>query len=176
LKKLIAILLASSLLLNIIGYQLIFHLRKAELKAEMKKFLRLQPRFEDQTVFIFSLDNKKAIAQLEWEGDDEFMLRGEMYDVIEKKIADGKLIIRCISDEKETSLIKKYEALNNDMNGNSPQSRSITLLKLFNSFYLPVANSFCFASVIILPQQSLSLYNNTSAGHKEILTPPPQIL
>jgi hypothetical protein len=43
--------------------------------------------------------------QLDWEGDDEFSFKGEMYDVIEKKIEDGKLIIRSIADRRETALL-----------------------------------------------------------------------
>ena len=32
-----------------------------------------------------------------------------MYDVIEKRAENGQLVVRCISDEREMELIKKYQ-------------------------------------------------------------------
>jgi len=49
------------------------------------------------------------MAQLAWEGDDEFRFNGEMYDVIDKKIENGKLIIRSIADKRETALLNKVK-------------------------------------------------------------------
>jgi hypothetical protein len=49
------------------------------------------------------------MAQLDWEGDDEFRFNGEMYDVIDKKIENGKLIIRSIADKRETALLNKVK-------------------------------------------------------------------
>jgi hypothetical protein len=51
----------------------------------MKEAIRTQTYSEDETDFIFSLNDKQGIKQLDWEGDDEFSFNGEMYDVIERK-------------------------------------------------------------------------------------------
>src|SRR6185295_12150122 len=106
LKKLIVIFLSVCFLLNITGYHIIFYLRQEEIKAEMRAAIRMQAYSEDETDFVFSVNDKQSMSQLEWEGDDEFSFNGEMYDVIEKKIIDarpndsvghGKLIIRAIA-------------------------------------------------------------------------------
>jgi len=73
----------------------------------MKKLLLTQKNKEEENDFVFSLNDKVAMAKLEWEGDNEFRLNGEMYDVIEKKTEGNKLTLRCLADKKETTLLKK---------------------------------------------------------------------
>jgi len=136
----------------------------------MKKFLRLQSYVEDETVFTFSVDNKKALAQLEWEGDDEFMLRGEMYDVIEKKVVDGKLIIRCISDKKETALLKKFEKLSDE---NNSRNRFALLLKLVSSSYIVSLNEELFVEDIPVPS-TIYFQTKIPSSVRNVLTPPPR--
>jgi hypothetical protein len=106
-KKLIVIFLLVCFLLNITGYHIIFYLRQQEIKAEMRTAIRVQTCSGDETDFVFLLSDKQSMKQLDWEGDDEFSYKGEMYDVIEKKITDGKLIIRSIADKQETALLNK---------------------------------------------------------------------
>ena len=73
----------------------------------MREAIRLQGYHEEETDFVFSLNDKQGMKQLDWEGDDEFSFNGEMYDVIEKKTGNGKLIIRSIADKRETALLNK---------------------------------------------------------------------
>ena len=173
-KKTVSILLLFCLLFNVVGYYIVFHICRAEIKDEMKKTLRQNIHNQDQEIFCFSLNDKAAISKLEWEDDQEFRLDGKMYDVIEKKIEDGKLIIRCISDEKETELVKKFEQINTEKESNT-KGRTALLIKLIGNAYivatvsdLPVENSALiqrpyFNSNIITPLRS------------DVLTPPPQL-
>jgi len=89
LRKLIIILLSFCFLLNITGYHIIFYLRQEEIKSEMRAAIRLQSYNAQETDFVFSVNDRRVMDQLGWEGDDEFSFKGEMYDVIEKKIEDG---------------------------------------------------------------------------------------
>ena len=107
LKKLIVIFLSVCFFLNITGYQILFYFRQEEIKAEMREAIRLQSYSENESDFVFSLSDKQAIKQLEWEGEDEFRFKSEMYDVIEKKTENGKLVIRAIADRQETALLNK---------------------------------------------------------------------
>ena len=106
-KKLIVIFLSLCFLLNITGYQAIFYLRQQEIKAEMREAIRMQAYSEHETDFSFSVNDRHRMDQLDWEGKDEFCFNGEMYDVIEKKIENGKVIIRAIADQRETALLNK---------------------------------------------------------------------
>jgi hypothetical protein len=171
-KKIISILLLLCLLLNIIGYHLIFHLRQAEIKAEMKKVLRLKANKDDEIVFVFSLTHKKALAKLEWEDDHEFRLNGEMYDVIERKIANHKLVIRCISDKKETALIERYEKMNTESNS---RDKLALLLKFFANSYLPSAPSEMIIRYKPVPSIIHPQTDNLSSQVRDVSTPPPQL-
>jgi hypothetical protein len=139
----------------------------------MKKALRLQANNEDETTFVYSLDDKKSIEQLEWEGNDEFSLNGEMYDMIEKKIENNKLIIRCISDKKETALIKKYEKINNE---NNSKSKSALLLKLVSSSYLATVNAELLIKYKPVPSIIYFQCEIVSSRPLDVLTPPPQVV
>jgi hypothetical protein len=108
-KKLIVIFLSLCFLLNISGYHIIFYLRQEAIKAEMREAIRMQTYSEHETDFSFSVSDKRSMDQLDWEGDDEFSFNGEMYDVIEKRIEKGKLIIRSIADKRETALLNKVK-------------------------------------------------------------------
>ena len=118
------------------------------------------------------MDDKKTIAQLEGEGD-EFSLNGEMYDIIEKKIVNGKLVIRCISDRKETAMIKKYQKLNKE---NNSKSKSALLLKLVSGSYLAATNSEFIMEYTISPSKIYFHAQIISSQASDVLTPPPQFL
>ena len=73
----------------------------------MKKTLQWQINNRVETDLVISLNDRKTMEQLNWEGDGEFSFNGEMYDVIEKTTTNNKIVIRCISDKKETALLKQ---------------------------------------------------------------------
>ncbi|HEV8508719.1 MAG TPA: hypothetical protein VGQ53_25165 [Chitinophagaceae bacterium] len=108
-KKIIIILLCICFFLNITGYHIIFYLRQEGMKAQMRETIRMQTYSEHETDFVFGVNDKHSIDQLDWEGDKEFRFNGEMYDVVEKKIEDGELIIRSIADKRETALLNKLK-------------------------------------------------------------------
>lgn len=179
LKKLIAIIISCCFLLDIMGYHIIFYLRQEGIKAEMREAIRMQTKSELETDFVFDLNDKRAMKQLNWEGDDEFSFNGEMYDVIEKKIENAglndlgqrKLIIRALADKKETTLINNSKnKWGHDEKSNKAADDLFQLLQsLFHSsttdefaVIRPLANKFYFISPLLpLPV-------------KKILTPPPQ--
>ena len=137
----------------------------------MKRSLLLHSSKEED-LFVLSLNDKKELEKLEWEGDDEFELNGEMYDVIEKKNKDGKLIIRCISDKKETALLSQYEKINREANS---KNKSALLLKIVGHAYISPA----IVSISLEPEPMIArfLFNTEilSSYCHDVLTPPPQV-
>ena len=112
------------------------------------------------------------MRQLDWEGDDEFSYKGEMYDVIEKKTEDAKLVIRSIADKKETALLNKVkDHWNQNEKSNKVADELFQLLQsLFHSskaeelvLIKPSVNRISFIS-LSLPSQV-----------KKIPTPPPRV-
>ena len=106
------------------------------------------------------------------EGSHRSQLNDEMYDVIEKKNKDGKLIIRCISDKKETALIQQYEKINKETNS---KNKSALLLKIVGHAYISPAITSIFTDT--KPMITRFLFNTAiiSSYCQDVLTPPPQI-
>jgi hypothetical protein len=79
--------------------------------------------------------NKEEFDRIEWENQNEFSYKGEMYDLLEKHTEGNQLSILCIADKKESKLIEAYQKLNqkNIPPGSSP---SEILLKLAAANYL----------------------------------------
>jgi hypothetical protein len=180
LKKLIVIFLSVCFLLNITGYHIIFYLRQEGIKAEMREAIRMQTYSGNETDFVFLLNDKQSISQLDWEGDDEFRYNGEMYDVIEKKIKDarpndsvgqGKLIIRSIADKHETALLNKTK---DHWNQNEKSDKvADELFQLLQSLF---HSSKAEEVVLIKPLVNKIFFISLSLPSrvKKIPTPPPR--
>ena len=71
---------------------------------------------EETLTLINYTDNKNSIS---WEEDEanEFTFRGKMYDVVHRSVINGKEILHCISDEKESQLVTKYQSAIKDHDG-----------------------------------------------------------
>ena len=111
------------------------------------------------------------MQNLHWEGNDEFSFDGQMYDVVEKKIEDGKIMIRCIADKKETALVNK---LNDNSNGNEKDNKIVNELFQFlqTLFHNSKSEDLAFGELVKckchFPIERLQFQI------KKIPTPPPQ--
>lgn len=156
----------------ITGYHFFFHIRQWQIKAAVQKKLRQDINSQNTELFVFSLTKQEGVAGPEWEGDDEFRLNGEMFDVIEKRIENGKMFVRCISDKKETALLKDYERINKE--GNSKR-KSESLLKLMVSSFLPEPN-FAIRNKDIPSPVNIPFQSEIIPSYRQdVLTPPPQL-
>lgn len=130
------------------------------------------PHLKDKThITEFHLTAEEA-QQLNWDNDNEFSYKGQMYDVIEKKVQDGVLLIKCISDKNETALLDNY--LSNQRNNSNNQPVSY-LLKI-------VTNAFFRSSIICptipekkLQNQFLFYSSQTCFINFPVPVPPPKI-
>ncbi len=136
----------------------------------MKAHLKNNFHKEVET-FVFNVKDKNALSQFEWEGDDEFSYKGEMFDVLEKHKEGNKLIIRCISDTKETSLLKDFKKANN--NQSSPKAKLI--YKLLDTHFISSTNSTCINFYREINPVKVIFNSPVNAGVKTILTPPPDM-
>lgn len=112
--------------------------------------------------------------QPDWVEDFEFRYKGEMYDVIEKTIEDGQLVVRCLNDKKEKELIESYKDLvKKDFGDRSKRKASIFLKIISNSYTLPIVDLIPYFKGTGLP-----LVNRPNQSPvltvSEVLTPPPQ--
>ena len=165
-KKIFSIALLICLALTISGYYLIFFFQRQHVRAEMKEILQKKKWEGLVSVISFS-----SAEEINWEGENEFEDDGQMYDVIEKVESGGKIIIRCISDEKETALVKKLAGTI----GHDSQSGKITgnLFHLLqNLFFSSFQNTIAFFPAGL--DKSVSPFQKLPFQLREIITPPPQ--
>jgi len=101
----------------------------------MREAIRRQSYSEQETDFVYAIHDKRSMAELRWEGDDEFSFNGEMYDAIGKQIDNGTLIIRAIADKRETALVNKVKDhwSQNEKNNKAADELFQMLQSLFHS-------------------------------------------
>ena len=104
--------------------------------------------------------------QLEWEDENEFRYQGQMYDVIEKKIAGAILILHCISDKKETALLLEYQKNTKRHSSTSNIFRLITA-----QFDLP--NKYQLLSPVSMVKKYFSGYSFSLQNPVPAIVPPP---
>lgn len=176
LKKPMAILLLICLFLEVIGFYFVFLLRREAVKQEVWSYLHQNQHNNYAQTLSFSLNDPGIRETPVWENENEFSFKGEMYDVIEKKELNGNLVISCISDKKETSLIKDFEkdlsgnTSNKNSNGNADQ-----LIKLLTMPYLAFPNQTNLHYQVCLQVYPGHYSLHFSQHNQDILTPPPQI-
>ncbi|HET7898656.1 MAG TPA: hypothetical protein VFL47_13325 [Flavisolibacter sp.] len=165
-RKLFAILLLCCLLFVTAGYHLLYYFRIAEAKREMRTHLRYATNPDITT---FRLSETEA-AQLAWEDETEFFYEGDMYDVLSLNQEKDKVVIRCVSDQKETALAEHYLKTQKQ----SPAHSSGAILKLLNAPFLPSQPEF-FSTLkeAIAPVNQKPFFTWQNAD-KPILTPPPK--
>jgi hypothetical protein len=171
-KKFFAILLLVSFSVQVTGYHLFFHLRQAAIKKSATN--RIERALEEDLVEEFVVTPAEATTLLQWEGDKEFRYKGEMYDLVDQKAENGKIHIRCISDRKETSLVKNYRKMANDDFGGSSKKRASLLLKLIATFYTAAVNPAMEYRPFPGKISWVAYQSRLSSAIPEILTPPPQ--
>ena len=137
----------------------------------MKNVLRLQINNKDAEEFVFSPDDQESFQKLIWENDEEFSLNGKMYDVKAKKVENGKMIIRCIADEKETALVNK---MNNNWKESEKSNKLVNeLFQLFqNLFHNSKTTDIAFTNPA--KQNFFFPLEKLPVQLKKIPTPPPQ--
>jgi hypothetical protein len=175
LKKIFAIVLLTSFLVQITGYHLYFNILQQNIKSTVKKTIHFNLSEKVTEHFVFSLANTNASEMPEWEGENEFSLNGEMYDVVSMKKENSMLYVSCISDKKENELINSYKNIAGKDFGGPSKNRAALILKLAYSLFTNASNIENHVKPQSIKVQWLNytsfLYNSTI----DVLTPPPQI-
>jgi hypothetical protein len=169
-KKLTSILLLFCLLFATAGYQVVLRVQVWQAKNQMKRELQNSSSHKDEiTEFQFAADKYN---QLEWENDHEFLFNGHMYDLISKEWKNGKLLISCISDDRETVLLNEYMKINRE--NQSGKKTLASLLQLICSQFVLPSSILSPGSVNCnqtkFPSYTSGLFNIAYPIH----TPPPR--
>lgn len=106
-----------------------------QVKEKVEKEIMVQMEEDDLQMLAFT--RKEAEQDLYWEHSKEFEYKGEMYDVVEKKITTDSVYYWCWKDEEETVLKKKLHTLLWDRlsNDQKHQQKKSELYQILDSFF-----------------------------------------
>jgi hypothetical protein len=171
-----AILLLICLFVEVIGFYFVFLVRRDAVKQEVWSYLQQKHQNNYAQVLSFPLNSSGTEEMPDWENEKEFSWKGVMYDVIDKKESDGKLVVTCISDDKETSLINNFEKTfsANTSNKNTKGSAN-QLIRLLTMPYLALSNQDDPLQLPGLHEYSDRYCLYFTQHSQDTLTPPPQI-
>ena len=125
---------------------------------------------KDEELQSISLSDNQNIY---WEEDGkEFLLNGEMYDVVKTKTVNGKVILYCNSDKKEKALIDNYNLITKH-NSSSDKKGKNTIDNSFNLFvYHDEKNSDQY--FILAANKFHSFISHLTESIDDNISPPPK--
>ena len=175
LKGFLAILLISLLLFNSLGYIFIFlHLKKSFKEDILKKIHSLKP-IDNTEQLVFSIQDI-AFRKIPFRLIDknEFMYKGNMYDILDVHTSKDSIYYTCLNDKNEDMIhnaFARYMTKNlSESESDSPAKNIYEMLILECLVY---SNNFNFVDSF----SSLEFFfssNEYTLIYFEIHTPPPQ--
>jgi hypothetical protein len=145
-----------------IGYQ--FYLKEQMREAVLKMADR------KELVCISYTDHQ---SEIEWEEKGkEFSFKHEMYDVAFTDTINGKILLYCADDNKETALVAHYNSVNKNTNPSGRKNTSLSF-KMMDLFCITNASP---AQSLVLSPFNFFKYNSVPlTGISSIASPPPKI-
>ncbi|MCY7292197.1 MAG: hypothetical protein LH615_08440 [Ferruginibacter sp.] len=114
------------LTINILAFsQIGYYAIMRYMQEEHKEFIKAQihDKLKDDEMQIISLNDNEGKIYWQEEGK-EFLLNGELYDVVKIKTDTGKTIIYCVNDSREKDLVNAYHS--NTKNNSSKDKKAKT--------------------------------------------------
>ena len=171
--RLLSAVFLAAMLWQMIGFLCYFEWQHTLVKKSVKQLLKNSVPENQLITFAF---NGFEIQQLTWVKSHEFKINGRFYDVLQRKIIDGKTYLKCIDDQQETQLFKRLDestALN--LWGGSKDHALNELMHLLQTPFLPL-HSFDMqiaASNFSSAEHDFSYPNKSlSDFHRSFYTPP----
>lgn len=148
------------------GYYTAFLIKRTQLKKEMKAFIKSKAGSENTQKLVLSMD--QYTTSIDFIEENEFIYNGHLYDLVNKETSENRMILYCISDEKEEMLMEtanEYFCQNHDQNSSSNKQNNILkhiikdylsfqVIKTFKSAYIKLffkPYSVSFLDVNIIP-------------------------
>lgn len=133
-QKIITILILGCLLIYMGGYHLIYGVYRAEIKQDMRAYLKSHTDTKMGEYLSFSVRNHIIQAkEFDWEEtDQEFSYLGGMYDVVNIQYRADSVFICALPDNRENNLADQLATLHK--NSQDHHTTSLSLIKMFSVF------------------------------------------
>lgn len=175
LRRLITISLLFIFLYNSIGYYFIFKIQQALIHSKTEFFLN-RASITDPSISLIkvSVSNNNSIQWLE---SDEFIFKGSLYDLQQKKQEGDTIYLYCKNDEQEFELFKELKAfVIEQLDPNNDQAKKIpSAFKLVTQDNIcEYSNPFYFTPLSII--EEVHSYRNSFyfSISSKITSPPPK--
>jgi len=168
LKKLSLIIIIAVLAYSQVGYYFVLRHSQSLQKDVIKE--KIVNQLKEEELQVISLSDNKEIF---WEEDGkEFLFKGEMYDVVKTKSVNGKVMLYCINDKKEMSLIDNYNLITKH-NTSSDKKEKNSIDNSFNLFvYQDKNNGEHYATLDL--NKFYSIVPHLAEGIDDNTSPPPK--
>lgn len=175
LRQLLAILLLCFLFGPFLGHFGYLHLKKRQIKKEVK--WRMIAAIDKSELEHFTFAKADTARLLRWKHSREFEFGGEMYDVVSRSIDGDSIHYTVWWDSDETQLNRKLQNLLADMVGHkAPINQGKNeVLKVYKLYY-DLGKYVCLPQPVEVLSQSMNVYFNIKPYHFYISldTPPPE--
>lgn len=173
LKQTISILLLFVFSFNIVGVVTVFKLQQFQIRRGIKR--QIKRGLSEDDLHVITIHPKNS-ADLDWQEENEFIYKGDMFDIVKKEIrSDSSIVYYCINDKQEKSLFANLdEQVKKQTDRNSPTNQ---LAKKFFKFLssIPLQEKNESASVEQNSSKLISLCeNNYTSPEVGIEAPPPK--
>ncbi len=139
-------------------------------RSEMKEKMKSGLAEKDFTYLELST---KEYQDLAWMEENEISYKGEMYDLIKLSQGPEGVILKVISDEKESKIL---DSMKQQDEQNSPVKQKTQLFQLFLSLYNSDFQIWKCPHFISIKDHSTLYLNNYSSLIPELSTPPPRAI
>ena len=141
-------------------------------QSEQKEIIKekILNKLDDSELQVISLSDNKEIY---WEEKgEEFLFRGEMYDVVKTKTVNGKVMLYCINDKKEKALVDNYNQVTKH-NSSADKKGKYTIDHSFNLFVYQDENNGEHFAIRDL-NKFYSIVPHLTQGIDDNTSPPPK--
>jgi hypothetical protein len=166
--------LVAIFLFNIAGYYMGFLCMKYSIKSEIYTRAINNQNDDELTLIKIPIKNQKSL-DFKLIEDNEFIYKGEYYDVVKKKVVNDSVYYYCFNDSKETSLwdnLDKHIKVHNDLNTTHQKKNQNIIKSMVKELFIDKDHIQLY-----LYSQDLKFYSHKDKKHLlhyEVLTPPPQ--
>jgi hypothetical protein len=108
------------------GYYAAFLIKRSQMRSEMRSFISSEVGAESLQKLVIPLD--QYTASVKFIEKQEFIYKGELYDMIRVEKSGNNMILSCINDMKEQLLLnsaKEHFDRNHDQNNSTNKGSSV---------------------------------------------------
>lgn len=153
-----------------------FKVFEMKYSREVKTMIKNGVKEDDLVQFKFHQSIYKLNTEnFKWMKKNEFMLDGNMYDIVRTEFKNDSVTFYCIHDFKESKLFANYHLYFSNFIKNNKEKKDelFTMLQSFSQFYTSANNDIKKSLFEKEEEYTTIITSHLSAGELRIITPPP---